>query len=100
MRDVRNDPRTNPLLKGYLPNGPPIWPKVLLTVHMGRQVYAGIADRPIPAHTKVLTADFIGKYIGNLREEEIGAFSPIDRRLLRTKRAILGEVEAKSVKRY
>ena len=51
-------------------------------------------------NAKVLTADFLGKYIGNLREEEIGAFSPIDRRLLRVKRRILGEVEAKSVKRY
>ncbi len=56
--------------------------------------------RSIAYNAKVLTADFIGKYIGNLRAEEIGAFAPIDRRLLRLKQSILGEVEAKSVKRY
>ena len=51
-------------------------------------------------NAKVLTADFIGKYIGNLRGDEIGRFAPIDRRLLRVKQEILGEVESKSVKRY
>ncbi len=51
-------------------------------------------------NAKVLAADFIGKYIGNLRQEEIGRFSPLDLRLLEVKRRILGEVEAKSVKRY
>ena len=56
--------------------------------------------RSIAYNAKVLTADFVGKYIGNLHEEEIGAFAPIDRRLLEVKRRILGEVEAKSVKRY
>ena len=54
----------------------------------------------IAYNAKVLTADFIGKYIGNLREEEIGPFSPVDRRLLAYKQRLLGEVQAKSVKRY
>ena len=54
----------------------------------------------IAYNAKVLTADFIGKYIGNLRADEIGPVAPIDRRLLAYKRRLLGEVEAKSVKRY
>ena len=54
----------------------------------------------IAYNAKVLTADFIGKYIGDLQADEVGRFAPIDRRLLRVKRRILGEVEAKSVKRY
>lgn len=65
-----------------------------LRIPLGRRL------RSIAYNAKVLTADFIGKYIGNLREEEIGPFAPIDRRLLRLKQEILGEVEAKSVKRY
>ena len=64
------------------------------------QIPLGKRLTSIGYNAKVLTADFIGKYIGNLREEEIGAFAPIDRRLLRFKKRILGEVEAKSVKRY
>lgn len=65
-----------------------------LRIPLGRRL------RSIAYNTKVLTADFIGKYIGNLSQEEIGAFSPIDRRLLRFKQRILSEVEVKSVKRY
>ena len=61
---------------------------------LGRKLYW------IAYNAKILTADFIGKYIGNLRQEEIGRFAPIDRRLLRVKQRILGKVEAKSVKRY
>jgi hypothetical protein len=65
-----------------------------LRIPLGRRL------RSIAYNAKVLTADFLGKYIGNLREEEIGPLAPIDRRLLRLKRRILGEIEAKSVKRY
>ena len=65
-----------------------------LRIPLGRRLYW------IGYNAKILTADFLGKYIGNLRAEEIGPLSPIDRRLLKVKQRILGEVEAKSVKRY
>ncbi len=54
----------------------------------------------IAYNAKILTADFAGKYIGNLRAEELGRWAPIDRRLHAVKRRILDEVESRSVKRY
>ena len=80
-----------------------------IAVRVLHRTWVGLAKLRIPLrqrlywiayNAKVLTADFIGKYIGNLRTDEVGRFSPIDRRLLRVKQRILGEVEAKSVKRY
>jgi rhamnosyltransferase len=65
-----------------------------LRIPLGRRLYW------IGYNTKVLIADFAGKYIGNLRAEEIGPFSPFDRRLLGVKQRILKEVETKSVKRH
>ncbi len=51
-------------------------------------------------NVKILTADFVGKYIGNLEPGRVGRLAPLDRRLLRLKQEILAEIEAKSVKRY
>jgi rhamnosyltransferase len=80
-----------------------------IAIRVIHRAWVGLAKLRLPLrkrlywigyNAKVLTADFCGKYIGNLRQEEIGRFSLIDRRLLRVKQRILGEVEAKSVKRY
>jgi len=55
----------------------------------------------IKYHAKILTADFLGKYIGKLTENEnLKIFNPIDRRLYRLKQKILAEISEKSIPRY
>lgn len=50
---------------------------------------------------KILTADFLGKYIGSLSEkEEKKLFSPINKKLYRLKKRILNQVYKKSIIRY
>ena len=52
-------------------------------------------------NVKILTADFLGKYIGSLSEkEEKKFFSPLNKRLYRLKRKILEKVYKKSILRY
>jgi hypothetical protein len=69
-----------------------------IAIRILHRTWVGLAKLRIPLakrlywigyNAKVLTADFIGKYIGNLRQEEIGRFAPIDRRLLKIKQRIL-----------
>jgi hypothetical protein len=80
-----------------------------VTMRVLHRTWVGLTELEIPLrqrlywigyNAKTLTADFVGKYIGNLRAEEIGPFAWIDRRLLAVKQRILGEIEARSVKRY
>lgn len=49
---------------------------------------------------KILSADFIGKYIGVLNEDSARGFSPINRRLLRLQRKIVSHIEKRSILRY
>jgi len=49
---------------------------------------------------KTLTADFTGKYMGVLDENSVKGFSPINKRLLKRKQAIIDEIYKKSIKRY
>jgi rhamnosyltransferase len=49
---------------------------------------------------KTMTADFIGKYIGILKEDSAKGFSPINKRLLKRKNEIIDEIYSKSIKRY
>ncbi len=49
---------------------------------------------------KILTADFLGKYIGTLNEDSIKGFSPVNKRLLKKQKEIISEIYAKSIKRY
>ena len=49
---------------------------------------------------KTLTADFIGKYMGILDENSVKGFSPLNKRLLKRKNAIIDEIYKKSIKRY
>lgn len=49
---------------------------------------------------KTLTADFIGKYMGILDESSVKGFSPVNKRLLKKKNAIIDRIYKKSIKRY
>jgi len=50
---------------------------------------------------KILTADFLGKYIGTLNEERTkGLLSPLKKKLLKIKNNILNEINQKSLLRY
>ncbi len=49
---------------------------------------------------KTLTADFIGKYMGVLDENSVKGFSPINKRLLKRKQALVDEIYKKSIIRY
>ncbi len=49
---------------------------------------------------KTLTADFFGKYMGVLDENSVKGFSPLNKRLLRRKQAIVDHIYKKSIKRY
>jgi len=50
---------------------------------------------------KVLTADFLGKYIGTMEKDRLGGImGPLKKRLIKTKRNIIDEIEAKSILRY
>lgn len=49
---------------------------------------------------KLLTADFIGKYIGVLDENSIKGFSPINHRLLKYKEKIVKSIKKDSIGRY
>lgn len=52
-------------------------------------------------NSKVLTADFIGKYIGTLDKNRIGGIlSPFKRKLFKIKENILNEIDKKSLLRY
>jgi rhamnosyltransferase len=52
-------------------------------------------------NSKVLTADFIGKYIGTLDKNKIGGIlSPFKRKLFKIKENILNEIYKKSLLRY
>jgi|Deesub1362B_J571_1020462.scaffolds.fasta_scaffold00387_5 rhamnosyltransferase len=52
-------------------------------------------------NAKILTADFVGKYIGTLNEDRArGLFYPLKRRLLKLKYDILNEINQKSLLRY
>lgn len=52
-------------------------------------------------NAKVLTADFFGKYIGTLDENNIkGLTAPLKRRLVKKKMEILNEIYKKSILRY
>jgi len=50
---------------------------------------------------KILTADFLGKYIGSLDESSIGGMlAPLKKNLLKKQKQIIKEIEAKSILRY
>jgi rhamnosyltransferase len=49
---------------------------------------------------KTLTADFVGKYMGVLDETSVRGFSPINKRLMKKREKIVGEIYKKSLKRY
>lgn len=52
-------------------------------------------------HAKILTADFLGKYIGGLTDaEKSKRFNFINRRLFRLKQHILQEISRQSIPRY
>jgi rhamnosyltransferase len=51
-------------------------------------------------NVKVLTADFLGKYIGTLNENNVAKYDLIDQRLLRAKSEILEEIDTRSIGRY
>jgi len=55
----------------------------------------------IKYHTKILTADFLGKYVGGLTDSETTKrFNFINRRLFRLKQKILREISRQSIPRY
>ncbi len=49
---------------------------------------------------KILTADFIGKYIGVLNEDSAKGFSPLNKYLLKKQREIVEEIYKRSIRRY
>ena len=49
---------------------------------------------------KVLTADFIGKYIGSLDDGNISSYDLIDQKLLKMKADILNDIHTHSIGRY
>jgi len=49
---------------------------------------------------KILSADFIGKYIGVLDKDSARGFSPINRRLLRLQQEIVQGIQSRSIIRY
>lgn len=49
---------------------------------------------------KVLTADFLGKYIGGLERGDVSSYDFIDRKLLKIKSDILNEIDTHSIGRY
>jgi rhamnosyltransferase len=50
---------------------------------------------------KVVTADFLGKYIGTLDESQIGGLlAPLKNRLIKKKKRIIDEITTKSLLRY
>jgi glycosyltransferase involved in cell wall biosynthesis len=50
---------------------------------------------------KILTADFLGKYIGSLDENSLrGMLAPLKKNLLKKQKQIIKEIEAKSILRY
>ncbi len=49
---------------------------------------------------KILTADFIGKYMGVLNDESIKGFSPVNKKLLKRKNEIIDVIYKKSILRY
>ena len=50
---------------------------------------------------KVVTADFLGKYIGTLDESKRkGLLAPLKKRLIKKKKSIIDEIRAKSLLRY
>jgi rhamnosyltransferase len=50
---------------------------------------------------KVVTADFLGKYIGSLDESRTaGVLAPLKKRLIKKKKRIIDEINAKSLLRY
>ena len=49
---------------------------------------------------KVLTADFLGKYIGSLDDRNVSVYDLIDQKLLKMKSDILNEIDTHSIGRY
>lgn len=52
-------------------------------------------------NAKIVTADFLGKYLGTLGEDtRKRKFAPLRKRLLRKKNELIGEIHKNSIKRY
>ncbi|MCP4154382.1 MAG: glycosyltransferase family 2 protein [bacterium] len=51
-------------------------------------------------NAKILTADFIGKYMGVLDENSVRGFSPLNKRLLKKKQEYVDQIYKDSIKRY
>lgn len=49
---------------------------------------------------KILTADFIGKYMGILDEDSVKGFSPLNKRLFKKKQEHIDQIYKKSILRY
>ena len=58
--NIGNDARTDPIFQRNLANRPAGRPEMLLAVHMGGQVNAGVADGSIPAQPKILAPNALG----------------------------------------
>lgn len=65
-----------------------------LRIPLGKKIYWTLYN------IKILSADFIGKYMGVLDENSVKGFSPINKRLLARKNKIVDSIYKNSILRY